>query len=146
MAGLGIPRLAEKLEHLFATVPREGGRQLYTNDSAAEALDQLGITVSGTHLSHLRSGRRDNPSARLVAGLAQLFGVPIAYFFNDAEEQAINEQLEALSALRDSGVKGLMLRAHGVSEKSLSHLAGILEQIRQLEGLDTGDDREDAPT
>ncbi len=136
MSGDGIPGLAEKLNHLFATVPAPTRSGLYSNDSASHALEERGITVSGVHISHLRSGRRDNPAARLLAGLADLFGVPIGYFFDTTMEDRINAELEALTALKDSRAKSLMLRAQGVSPESMEHLEGILERIRQIEGLD----------
>jgi transcriptional regulator with XRE-family HTH domain len=136
VAGDGIPGLADKLNHLFATVPAPTRSGMYSNDSAAQALTERGVAVSGVHLSHLRSGRRDNPSARLLAALADLFGVPISYFFDSTMEERINEELHALSALRDSRAKSLMLRAQGVSPQSMEHLEAILERIRQIEGLD----------
>lgn len=132
----GIPGLAEKLNHLFLTVVAPTRTGLYSNDSAATALGERGITVTGTHLSHLRTGRRDNPSARLLVGLAELFGVPMGYFFDPTMESEINSELEALSALRDSDVRSLMLRAQGISPQSMEHLKGILERIRDIEGLD----------
>ena len=137
----GLSGLAEKLNHLFATVPAPTRSGLYSNDSAAAALAERGVSVSGVHLSHLRSGRRDNPSARLLAALAELFGVPIGYFFDPTMEERINSELDALSALKDTRAKTLMLRAQGVSPQSMEHLEGILERIRQIEGLD---DREEA--
>ena len=137
VSGDGISGLAEKLNHLFATVPAPTRSGLYSNDSAAHALEERGVTVSGVHLSHLRSGRRDNPSARLLAALAELFGVPIGYFFDGTMERRINEELDALSAIRDSRARSLMLRAQGVSPKGLEHIEAILEQIRQIEGLDS---------
>ena len=97
------------------------------------------MVVSGVHISHLRSGRRDNPSARLLAALAELFGVPIGYFFDPTMENRINAELEALTALQDSRAKSLMLRAQGVSPESMDHLEGLLERIRQIEGLDERD-------
>lgn len=136
MAGDGIPGLADKLNHLIATVPAPTRSGLYSNDSAAHALGERGVTVSGVHISHLRSGRRDNPSARLLAALGELFGVPIGYFFDNTMEERINEELDSLSALKDSRAKSLMLRAQGVSPQSMEHLEAILEQIRQIEGLD----------
>ena len=136
MSGEGIPGLAEKLNHLFATVPAPTRSGLYSNDTAARALEERGVTVSGVHISHLRSGRRDNPSARLLAALAELFGVPIGYFFDTTMEDRINDELEALSALKDSRAKSLMLRAQGVSPASMEHLEAILERIRKIEGLD----------
>jgi len=69
----GLPGLADKLNHLFATVPRSTtSTRPHSNESAAEALQQYRIRVTKTHLSHLRAGRRDNPSARLLSGIAQL--------------------------------------------------------------------------
>src|SRR5690348_10569641 len=104
-SGEGIPGLADKLNHLFATAaaPTRSGR--YSNDTAAEALTALGVTVSGVHLSHLRANRRDNPSARLLAGLAELFGVPISYFFDPATEETINAELATLTALRNDQIR-----------------------------------------
>ena len=137
MSGEGMPGLADKLNHLFATVPAPTRSGLYSNDSAARALEERGVTVSGVHISHLRSGRRDNPSARLLAALAELFGVPIGYFFDTTLEDRINSELDALSALKDSRAKSLMLRAQGVSPESMEHLEAILERIRKIEGLDS---------
>ncbi len=135
MSGEGMPGLAEKLNHLFATVPAPTRSGLYSNDSAAHALEERGVTVSGVHISHLRSGRRDNPSARLLAALADLFGVPIGYFFDPTMEDRINDELEALAAVKDDRAKNLMLRARGISPQSMEHLEGILERIRQIEGI-----------
>lgn len=136
-SGEGMPDLAEKLNHLFATVPAPTRSGVYSNDTAARALEERGVTVSGVHISHLRSQRRDNPSARLLAALADLFGVPIGYFFDNTTEQRINADLEALSALRDPQIKNLMIRAQGISPDSMANLTAILEHIRRLEGLDS---------
>ena len=136
VSGEGMPGLADKLNHLFATVPAPTRSGVYSNDTAARALEERGVTVSGVHISHLRSHRRDNPSARLLAALADLFGVPIGYFFDDTMEERINAELEALSAVRDPRAKQLMVRAQGVSPEGLGHLEAILEHIRQIEGLD----------
>ena len=135
-SGEGLPGLADKLNHLFATVPAPTRSGRYSNDTAARALEDRGVTVSGVHISHLRSNRRDNPSARLLAALADLFGVPIGYFFDDTTEDRINADLEALSALRDPRVKTLLVRTQGVSPQGLDHLEAILEHLRQIEGLD----------
>ena len=99
------------------------------------------MTVSGVHLSHLRANRRDNPSARLLWALAELFGVPITYFLDTTTEDTINAELATLSALRNDQIKQLMQRAQGVSPRGLKHLQGILDQIRILEGLDPEPDK-----
>ncbi len=136
MKGNGIPGLAERLNYLFLHTPAPTRSRVYSNDTAADALAERGVTVSGVHLSHLRSGRRDNPSALLLAALADLFGVPIAYFFDSAKEEQINADLNALRAIRDERLKNLMLLAQGVSAQNLDHVETILAQIRQIEGLE----------
>src|SRR5690625_7871301 len=65
-----LPRLAERLDLLFRTVPRDDdGSQLHTSTSIVEALQQLNISVTPNHIRALRNGRRRNPSFRLLAGL-----------------------------------------------------------------------------
>ena len=139
MSSQGMPGLAQKLNHLFTTVPAPTRSGRYSNDSAAAALEELGVTVSGVHLSHLRSGRRDNPSARLLAALAELLGVSITYFFDSATEERINADLEALAAIKDRRARNLMVLAQGVSPESMELVEAMLERIRELERLERAD-------
>ncbi|MGC1208821.1 MAG: helix-turn-helix domain-containing protein [Ornithinimicrobium sp.] len=127
--------LATQLNHLFATIPQPDGTE-YTNKAAAEALTADGVHVSAQHLWHLRTGRADNPSFKLLAGVARLFGVPIAYFSDPEVEAQVQSELATLAALREAGVKSLLNRAHGVSPQNMKHIEGILDQIRRVEGLD----------
>lgn len=131
----GLPHLADRLNVLFARVPRRDGTQPYSNDGAAEELTAGGVSVTGAYLSQLRSGKRNNPSARLLAAIAQLFGVPVTYFFDDEQASKIEAQLDTLVALRNAGVQGIVTRAAGVSDAGIANLAAILEQLRQMEGL-----------
>lgn len=135
MASEGVPDLASKLNRLFENVPKPGGGR-YSNEGAAQALGELGVTVTAQHLWHLRTGRRDNPSFRLLQGIARLFGVPIGYFSDEDVERQVAEQMATLASLRDSGVRSLLMRTQGVSPENVQHLGAILEQIRRMEGLD----------
>ncbi|HET9648707.1 MAG TPA: helix-turn-helix domain-containing protein [Microlunatus sp.] len=136
----GLPHLADRLNMLFARVPRPGTNQRYTNERAAEELTAAGVSVSGAYLSLLRSGKKNNPTARLLAGIAELFQVPITYFFDADEAERITQQLDLVVALRNAGVQGIVSRAAGVSDAGIANLAAILEQIRKMEGLDDGGD------
>lgn len=64
------------------------------------------------------------------------------YFLDSTVEERVNDELEALAALKDGRVRSLMLRAQGVSAESMEHLGAILDRIRQLEGLDSHIDNE----
>lgn len=138
-----LPRLAERLDLLFRTVPRDdGGSQLHTSASIVEALQQLNISVTPNHIRALRNGRRRNPSFRLLAGLAEVFRVPLDYFVDDSVADEIQDSLQALVAMRDAGVQQFMMRAHGVSTESMGPVLALLDQIRRMEGLDKDDDQE----
>ncbi|APX31875.1 hypothetical protein BH708_03095 [Brachybacterium sp. P6-10-X1] len=140
-----VPHLAERLDLLFRTVPRSGGSsELHSSASVAEELQRENIRVTPNHIRALRTGRRANPSFRLLTGLAEIFQVPLDYFVDDSVSQEIQDSLEALVAMRDTGVQQIMMRAHGVSTESLGPVLSLLDQIRRMEGLDQNGNQKDA--
>src|SRR3954469_6352736 len=112
--------LAAKVDHLFSTVrPRTGNE--YSFEEVAEAIRAKGgPTISATYLWQLRKGLRDNPTKRHLEALAGFFGVPPAYFFDDAETERIDTELALLTALRDAPIRQIAMRANGLSTKSLA--------------------------
>lgn len=142
----GVPGLAERLNKLFETIPQpraEAGStpKLYSNPAAAnELLKEHNLSVTPIYISQLRKGTRNNPSARLLAAIADLFGVPLAYFFDDETAERVAEQIDILKAARDARVKKIMLRTTDLSDHGLDGLAAMLTTIRQYEGL--GDDQD----
>ncbi|GAA3434825.1 helix-turn-helix domain-containing protein [Kutzneria kofuensis] len=127
--------LATKVNHLFSVVRPASGAE-YTFDEVAEAIRaQGGPTISATYLWQLRKGLRDNPTKRHLEALAGFFGVPPAYFFDDAEAERIDAELALLSALRDAPVRQIALRARGLSTKSLEAISDMVDRVRELEGL-----------
>ena len=80
---------------VMGLVPRsDGSGQPHDRPSVCRALAEMGVGVSEDHLFNLMKGNRDNPSAVLVAGLAEVFGVPVRYFF-DANVSNIVKELHA---------------------------------------------------
>jgi transcriptional regulator with XRE-family HTH domain len=129
--------LAQKLDHLFATVHPPKGE--YTHEEVATGIrDRGGPTISATYVWQLRRGLRDNPTKHHIEALAGFFGVPPAYFLDDDAAAAIDAQLELLAAIRDSSVRELALRAQGLSPASLDAIAEMIERVRQLENLPDG--------
>lgn len=134
----GIPDLAAKLQHLFRTIPRPDGQGWYTNEVMVQAVADQGVQLTVQHLSSLRNGRRNNPSARLLAAIAAVFGVPVDYFFDAEQERRVNEDLQTLTQLRRVG--GLRLRGE-IDPKGLLELLDALQQIRQMEGEKRDDEK-----
>ncbi|MFY0409779.1 helix-turn-helix domain-containing protein [Solicola sp. PLA-1-18] len=141
----GVPHLAERLNDLFSRVPKPGTTQPYSNDAVASELTAQGVSVTGVYISQLRNGRKDNPSARLLAAIAVFFGVPIGYFFDAAEASTVVAQLDDLGRARDARIQGLMTRAQGMSDESLDHIASIIDHVVAIEnGSTAGDTAESA--
>lgn len=141
--GLGVaqgdppgPRrsVAEKLEHLFRTV--SGPRGEYSLEEVATGIrERGGPTVSASYIWQLRKGVKDNPTKKHIEALADFFGVPASYFFDDDAAGRIEAELEMLAALRDAGVRRVAMRAVGLSPQSLEAIQTIIESVRQVEGL-----------
>ena len=127
--------LAEKVNYLFQTI-YPSGRGEYSNEEVASGIrSRGGPTISATYLWQLRKGIRENPTKKHLEALADFFGVPPAYFFDDEVTKRIDAELNLLAALRDSSVRQIALRAFGLSPESLSKIAQMVEWVRDLEGL-----------
>ena len=129
-------RLADKLNHLFATV-HPADRGPYSNEEVAVAIRGRRPTISGTYIWLLRKGERDNPTLKHLEALAAFFGVPAAYFFDDAAAARIDAELDLLATMRDLGVQRVAMRMAGLSPRSLDSIAEVIERVRELEGLPT---------
>lgn len=136
----GVPNLAENLNFLFRYLPDPQGRP-YSNNKAAEALQEAGYGGSSVYLSQLRSGARDNPSAMLIAGLANLFSVKTDYFFDPEVTRATQEEILAVTALRDRTARGIFTREAGVTREGLTRaLEQMLDELRDEEKNRRDDD------
>ncbi len=128
--------LAEKLDRLFKVVRPAGGGE-YTYDQVAEGVRQRGVsTVSAAYVWQLRHGARDNPSLRLLEGLADFFGVPVGYFSDEEVAARVDGQLELLASLRDADIRHIAMRLLDVSPESRAVVAEAVAWVRRREGLD----------
>jgi transcriptional regulator with XRE-family HTH domain len=128
----------ERLNALFEAV-HPPGRGPYTNKEAAELLGaRTGASISHVYLWQLRTGRRDNPTRRHLEALADFFGVPVAYFFDDAAAEKVTAELAFVQRLRESGVQRVAMRAAGLSPQSMDEILKTVELLRAQEGLPAG--------
>ena len=138
-------RLADKLNHLFRQVRPRGGQE-YSNEQVASAISTTGVTISQSYIWQLRKAKKDNPTMRHLQALADFFGVPAAYFFDDDVEGRVNEQLAALRAEQDrltqlansSDVQLMAMRAGELSAKGRKQVMELLDVVYQLEQTKRG--------
>ena len=136
--------LAAKLDRLFKVV-HPPDRDEYTHEEVATALrERGGPTISATYLWQLRKGVRDNPTKKHLEALADFFGVSPAYFFDDEAAERIDAELQLLVAMRDASVRGVALRAAGLSPETLGAIKGVIERARRLEGLSNGENEDNS--
>ncbi|MEW2502102.1 helix-turn-helix domain-containing protein [Amycolatopsis sp. CA-161197] len=135
--------LADKIDQLFHVV-RRPDRDQYSHEEVARACrEATGESFSTTYLWQLRTGRRDNPTKRHLEALAQFFGVPPAYFFDDEQSVKIAEELALLGALRDAGVRDVALRAITLSPDGLDTISDMIDAIARREAARSGVKKED---
>jgi transcriptional regulator with XRE-family HTH domain len=138
-------RLADKLNHLFRQVRPRGGQE-YSNEQVASAISAGGVTISQSYIWQLRKAKKDNPTMRHLQALADFFGVPAAYFFDDDVEGRVNGQLAALRAEQDrltrlansSDVQLMAMRAGELSPKGRKQVMELLDVVYQLEQTKRG--------
>ena len=127
--------LSDKIDHLFQVVRPAKGE--YTHEQVAKAIEERGgPTISASYLWQLRKGLRDNPTKKHLEALADFFGVPPAYFFDETAADRIDAELDLLASMRDADVRNVALRASGLSTQTLRAITDMIERARQLEGLD----------
>ncbi len=126
--------LGEKLSRLLAELPGPNGAT-WTHGLLAQAMTERGIPTTRPYVTMLCQGKRRNPTTRTLAAIAEILGVPMAYFFEDAVEDRINTELAELASLRSEGLHRLALRARGVSPLGLEQVERMLEYIRAAERL-----------
>lgn len=97
---------------------------------AADVARETGITT--TTLSAWKNGRYE-PKNDKIQKIADYFGVPITYFFDETPAYYYNEDTAKLAEeLADRpGVRRLLDASRGLSEESLEKLAQMIETFKK---------------
>ncbi len=126
--------LAASLNRLFNIV-RPNSRLPLSDQDVAEAVSAGGVVTTAAQIAALRAGVRDNAPedrhtrARLVR-LADVFGVPCAYFFDEQVAARVSDDLAILQAFKDVGTRRIALRAVAdLDEEALSALVPVIEHL-----------------
>ena len=131
--------LAARLDLLFrTTVDPETGKPFTVTKAARSISEASGdASISIGYLNLLRTGGRDNPTYRQLTALSRFFGVSPTFFFEDAELERGSVPADVALALKDQHIRGIALRAAGLSERSLQVIADMVANARALEDANT---------
>ena len=136
-----VHELGSRLEHLFETIPSPSSGR-WSNVEMASRLGEQGIETTPAYIGMLRRGRRNHPSLAIINGMATIFGVPTAYFYDAAVAERLDRDLELLVAVRQAGMEKIALRASALSPKGLREIGMIVDAVRRIEGIDDEPDDE----
>ncbi|MFE4175477.1 helix-turn-helix domain-containing protein [Streptomyces sp. NPDC056909] len=118
-----------RLRRLFEMVhPLDRGE--FTPTEVGRALG-----VSHVLVWQWKTGRQNDPKRSQMHALAEFFGVPPGYFYDDETAGKVAEELELVRAMREAGVEQIALRAAGLSPGSMRHVLDTINHVRSLEGL-----------
>lgn len=142
-----MPSLAHKVDYLFRRMHPDG-RGPYSLQEATVAIEELtGEKISHNTLWKLRTGKHDNPTKRVLEALATFFGVPPSYFFDDGVFRAVEEQIELLTVLRDTGVRSAHLRNFlRLSPEAQQMVGELIESTARLEQRSRQDNTDPSPS
>ncbi len=131
--------LADKIDLLFRTV-HPTGRGPYSLQEVAEGIEHLtGEKVSHNTLWKLRTGKSDNPTKRVLEGVAKFFGVNPSYFFQEDASGNIRDQIELLSVLRDADIRSAQLRTFfDLSPEGQEMVAELIVKTARIEEIQRG--------
>ncbi|CAL9278664.1 helix-turn-helix domain-containing protein [Streptomyces sp. SudanB91_2054] len=138
-------KLAVRLNHLFATVRAKSGQE-YSNEQVASAIRQAGTPISQSYIWQLRKRKKTNPTLKHLQGLANFFGVPAAYFFDDEVARSVDSKLDALlteqarlaQAVDNGEVRLMALRAGELSPGRRKQVMELLDVVYRLEQAEQG--------
>lgn len=100
--------------------PTPDGKR-WSDRALAKAAAELGHDLSPTYVRQLRTGQRANPSIDIVRALADVFGIPMSYFYNTDQGDEIDKALETLQA---AGADAILARGGGrISAETLRRIA-----------------------
>ena len=117
--------LVHRVNLLFET-HRPAGRGPWSNAEIAARAAVHGYDISAAAIQQIRSGRRPNPTVRLLRGLAAAFDVPVTYFFESDNGDASDQLAQEIRA-----------RSGGLSGRA-AHL--IADLVQELQGRSDGSD------
>ncbi|MBE1494676.1 transcriptional regulator with XRE-family HTH domain [Amycolatopsis lexingtonensis] len=120
---------AERLAHLIATVHPPDRKPYSYREIATGVADQTGVSMSATHVQQLAVGARKDPKRSHIQALAQFFGVPVTYFFDEEVAGQVDQQVEDVVAWRDTEARNLAQRAMRLSPRDRETVTALLDQL-----------------
>lgn len=136
---------ADRLSRLIATV-HPPDRKPYSYREIAQGVEELtGVSMSATHVQQLAVGARRDPKRSHIQALAQFFGVPVTYFFDDEVADQVDQQVSDVVAWRDTEARAMAQRAMQLSPRDRETVSALMDQLNSYDETRRRDGRRRKP-
>jgi transcriptional regulator with XRE-family HTH domain len=136
---------ADRLSRLIATV-HPPDRKPYSYREIAQGVEELtGVSMSATHVQQLAVGARRDPKRSHIQALAQFFGVPVTYFFDDEVADQVDQQVSDVVAWRDTEARAMAQRAMQLSPRDRETVSALMDQLNSYDETRRRDSRRRKP-
>jgi len=133
--------IGARLQELFDKV-HPADRGSFTADEVAEMTEETAYpAVSASYINALLRGSRDNPTVNTLGALAEVFRVPVGYFFDKQLAEEVQANIALAAAVRDAGIQDLVNRSAKLSPAGRRALAAMITSLQDVENAkNRGDD------
>lgn len=129
--------IAAKLQHLYSTVhPPDRGP--YSYREVAEGIAGHTGAMTAQYIGQLMSGKVEHPKVHYLEALAEFYGVPASYFFDDDVASEIDNQISAVTSWRDTEAGEIAQRISDLSPEHRTAVTGLIDQLSTYERQDRG--------
>jgi transcriptional regulator with XRE-family HTH domain len=128
-----VSSFAARLTRLIATVHPPDRKPYSYREIAQGVADATGVSMSATHVQQLAVGARLDPKRSHIQALAQFFGVPVTYFFDDAVAEQIDRQVDDIVAWRDTEARAMAQRAMRLSPRDRETVSTLMDQLNSYD-------------
>lgn len=120
--------IANRLDWLFKNILHPDGRE-YKYTEVQDATEKIGRKVTSSYIGKLRRGEQTNPAWDVVSILAQFFGVPITFFFQEKIDEAELERFKIAATIQDENVQEIALYAGRLSTERKQAILEVLKSM-----------------
>lgn len=89
-----MEHFTDRLNRLMNTSQVPGTTRSYSQADLVREMERKGHPLSRSYASKLCNGEQDNPSGSVIAALAAVFDVPVAYFFDEEVAAKVDAELD----------------------------------------------------
>lgn len=124
--------IAARLAYLM-DIAHPPDRGPYLPDEVAEMTQRTAHPLTASYVRQLRLGSRTNPTVDSLRVLAEVFGVPITFFFDERDQATLEADIDLAKALTAVDAESLTSSTAALSPASKKALAEIIRQLQAVQ-------------